>query len=111
MTGAELVSVMDVTAFIVGVASVVLSIVAIVFTILFYVLGRNESKEISQKSQDIATQTNILKSLIDTMLQTSLEMIRDNSKAMQQYLLSTVGQTHDASTSTANSHLGQGEQN
>ena len=46
MNAIGLISVMDLTSFIVGIASVVLSIVAIIVSILFYVLGRNENMEI-----------------------------------------------------------------
>lgn len=101
MSAIELISVMDLTSFIVGIASVVLSIVAIIFSILFYVLGRNENMEISNRSKDIETQTKVLESLVNSLLKTSFDMIRENSNAMHNYMLATVGKTNESNRQQA----------
>lgn len=78
-----------------SIASIVLSIVAIVISVLFYILGKEDSKEIREKAQKIETQTGILNILFERMFSTSFDMIRENSRVMQTYLLNSVGQTND----------------
>lgn len=103
MSTTEFISVMDLTSFIVGIASMVLSIVAIVISILFYVLGRNENIEVSNRAKDIETQTKVLESLVDSLLKTSFDMIRENSSAMHNYMLATVGKTKESGRSQEDS--------
>lgn len=83
----------ELISLIASITSIVLSIVAIVFSFLFYFLGKDDSKEIRDKSQKIEMQTGLLNVLIDKMLNTSFDMIRENSKVMQTYILNSVGQT------------------
>lgn len=83
----------ELLSLIASITSIVLSVVAIVFSILFYFLSKDDSKEIREKSQKIEMQTEVLNVLFDRMLNTSFDMIRENSKAMQTYLLNSVGQT------------------
>ena len=89
----ELISTFDIVSFITAIVSVVLSVVAIVFTILFYYLSKKESDTISTRAQAIETQTGLLRILFDTMLNTSITMIKENSDAMHKYMMATVGQT------------------
>lgn len=93
MSVSEFITTMDVIALISSISSLILSIVAIVISILFYILGKNDSTEICSRAKEIESHTNTLKTLQETMLKTSFEMIRDNSKAMQDYVMASVGKT------------------
>jgi len=97
MTAAELLSIIDVWSFIAAIVSLVLAVVAIIISILFYVLGRNDSKIVQEQAMNIASQTSMLKSLFDTMMKTSFEMIRENSTVMHNYMMATVGKTKETS--------------
>lgn len=93
MCVSEFITTMDVISLISSISSLILSIVAIVISILFYILGKNDSTEISHIAKEIESHTNTLKTLQETMLKTSFEMIRDNSKVMQDYVMASVGKT------------------
>lgn len=97
MTANELISTMDLWSFIAAIVSLVLAVVAIVISVLFYVLGRDDSKAVQERAKDIATQTDVLKSLFDTMMKTSFEMIKENSTVMHNYMMATVGKTNETS--------------
>ena len=88
----------DVFSIVASVVSVILSIVAIVLSVLFYRMGEQSSKDIAEKAKSIDIQTNILKTLIDSLLNTSFQIIRDNNQAMQKYMLSTIGDTKSKTT-------------
>lgn len=98
MVAEEVITTIDWWSLIASIVSVVLSIVAILFSTLFYFLSKSESKEISNKAQGIETQTAILKTVVDTLLSTSFAMIRENSQVMHKYLLGTVGETNESLT-------------
>lgn len=105
----ELISTFNIVSFIAAIVSVVLSIVAIVFTILFYWLSKKESETISTRAQTIETQTELLRVLFDTMLNTSITMIKENSDAMHKYMMATVGQTSASSEKSGDSLEAQGQ--
>lgn len=92
--------VMQWSAFIASIASLVLSIIAIALSILFYILSNKSNKEISETAQKIDEQTNVLNKLFNTMLNTSFEMIKENNSAMQKYIFSSVGKNNDNSEET-----------
>ena len=100
MSVEELISTMDLWSFIAAIVSLVLAIVAIVISVLFYVLGRDDSKMVQERAKDIASQTEVLKSLYDTMMKTSFEMIKENSTVMHNYMMATVGKTDETSKSS-----------
>lgn len=100
MSAEELISTMDLWSFIAAIVSLVLAIVAIVISVLFYVLGRDDSKMVQERAKDIASQTEVLKSLFDTMMKTSFEMIKENSTVMHKYMMATVGKTDETSQSS-----------
>lgn len=105
----ELISTFNIVSFIAALVSVVLSIVAIVFTILFYWLSKKESEMISTRAQAIETQTGLLRILFDTMLNTSITMIKENSDAMHKYMMATVGQTSVSSEKSGDALDAQGQ--
>ena len=105
----ELISTFNIVSFIAAIVSVVLSIVAIVFTILFYWLSKKESETISTRAQTIETQTELLRVLFDTMLNTSITMIKENSDAMHKYMMATVGQTSVSPEKSGESLEAQGQ--
>ena len=72
----------------------------IIISVLFYVLGRDDSKMVQERAKDIASQTEVLKSLFDTMMKTSFEMIKENSTVMHNYMMATVGKTDETSKSS-----------
>jgi hypothetical protein len=106
MTVEDLISTMDLWSFIAAIVSLVLAIVAIVISVLFYVLGRDESKIVQERAKDIASQTEVLKSLFDTMMKTSFEMIKENSTVMHNYMMATVGKTNETSKNSQESDSG-----
>lgn len=89
----NIISTFNIVSFISAIVSVVLSIVAIIFTVLFYFLSKKENEIIAVKAQSIETQTGLLKVLFDKMLNTSINMIKDNSDRIHEMLMKSVGQT------------------
>lgn len=104
----ELVNMMSILGVIASIISVVVSLVAMAISILFYLLGKKESKEISAKTQEIASQTKVLETVTSTLLTTSFAMIRENSQAMQKYLFDSVGTTNESDDDGFSISLGNG---
>ena len=60
-------------------------------------------------AQAIETQTGLLRILFDTMLNTSITMIKENSDAMHKYMMATVGQTSVSSEKSGDALDAQGQ--
>ena len=93
----QLITWFDVVSFIVGIASIVLAIVSLVLSILFYKWGKEASNLSSQLTTNIEAHTKYLKDLFDKMLKTTFEMIRDHNHAMDRKFLDTTGRTEERS--------------
>lgn len=93
----QLITWFDVVSFIVGIASIVLAIVSLVLSILFYKWGKEASNLSSQLTTNIEAHTKYLKDLFDKMLKTTFEMIRDHNHAMDRKFLDTSGRTEERS--------------
>lgn len=93
MKAQELITWFDVVSFIVGVASIVLAIVSLVLSILFYKWGKEASKQSSQLTTNIEAHTKYQKDLFDQMLKTTFDMIRDHNQAMDRRFLDAPGNT------------------
>ena len=87
----QLITWFDVVSFIVGIASIVLAIVSLVLSILFYKWGKEASNLSSQLTTNIEAHTKYLKDLFDKMLNTTFEMIRDHNQAMDRKFLDVPG--------------------
>ena len=87
---------MELLSFIAAIVSLVLAIVAIAFSVLFYILGRKDSMIIQERAKEISSHTEVLKSLFDVMMKTSFDMIKENSTVMHKYMLATVGRTKES---------------
>lgn len=96
MTVDNIVSIMELLSFIAAIVSLVLAIVAIAFSVLFYILGRKDSMTIQERAKEISSHTEVLKSLFDVMMKTSFDMIKENSSVMHKYMLATVGRTKES---------------
>lgn len=93
----QLITWFDVVSFIVGIASIVLAIVSLVLSILFYKWGKEASNLSSQLTTNIEAHTKYLKDLFDKMLNTTFEMIRDHNHAMDRKFLDAPGKTEEKS--------------
>lgn len=93
----QLITWFDVVSFIVGIASIVLAIVSLVLSILFYKWGKEASSVSSQLTTNIEAHTKYLKDLFDKMLNTTFEMIRDHNQAMDRKFLDVPGKTEEKS--------------
>ena len=91
----QLITWFDVVSFIVGIASIVLAIVSLVLSILFYKWGKEASNLSSQLTTNIEAHTKYLKDLFDKMLNTTFEMIRDHNQAMDRKFLDVPGKTEE----------------
>lgn len=89
----QLITLLDVVSFIVGIVSIVLAIVSLGLSILFYKWGAKASMESSQLSTQIEAHTKYLKDLFDQMLKTTFEMIREHNQAMDRRFLDLPGET------------------
>lgn len=107
MNANELISTMDLLSFIAAIVSLILAVVAIAFSVLFYVLGKEDSKIVQERAKDIASQTEVLKSLFDTMMKTSFDMIKENSTVMHNYMMATVGKTNETSKQSHEADSGE----
>lgn len=95
----QLISLFDIVSFIVGIASIVLAVVSLILSILFYKWGKDASEESSRLSTNIEAHTKYLKDLFDQMLRTTFEMIREHNQAMDRRFLNVPGETEAKSQS------------
>lgn len=91
MKSEQLITLFDVVSFMVGIASIVLAIVSLVLSVLFYKWGKEASNMSSQLTTNIEAHTKYLKDLFDQMLNTTFEMIRDHNQAMDRKFLDAPG--------------------
>ena len=89
----QLITTFDVVSFFVGIVSIVLAVVSLVVSILFYRWGKEASKSSTQLTTEIEAHTKYLKDLFDQMLKTTFEMIRDHNQAMDRRFLDAPGET------------------
>lgn len=91
----QLITWFDVVSKKVGIVSIVLAIVSLVLSILFYKWGKEASNLSSQLTTNIEAHTKYLKDLFDKMLNTTFEMIRDHNQAMDRKFLNAPGKTEE----------------
>lgn len=88
-------STIELINFITGICSIVLSIVSITLSTLFYRWSDKNNKETTKLTSDIRSQTDTLVALFDKMFNTSFRMIESQSTAMQNKLFDTKGEVEN----------------
>lgn len=81
----------NVTNFITSIASIILAIVSLVLSILFYRWGNINNKEMTKLYEDIKSKTDSLNALFDKMYNSTFRMVESQNDAMQKKLFNTIG--------------------
>jgi len=81
----------NVVSFITGLASIILAIVSLALSILFYNWGNKNNKEITALNEEIKSKTNSLNTLFDKMYNTTFKMVESQNNAMQNKLFNSIG--------------------
>lgn len=82
----QLISTFDITGFILAIVSVVLAIVLIVFSAIFFWWGKKQNDSASQLTIKIEEKVACLEKLFDNMYDSTYQMVRENNQAMQRQL-------------------------
>lgn len=82
---------MDYISLITGIASIVLAIVSIVFSVLFYRWSDRSNREISEMTHKMDQKTEYLGKLFDKMFSSTFDLVRNQSEAMQHHIFESLG--------------------
>ena len=82
---------MDYISLATGIASIVLAIVSIVFSVLFYRWSDKSNREISEMTQKMDQKTEYLGKLFDKMFSSTFDLVRNQSEAMQHHIFESWG--------------------
>lgn len=88
MTGENIVNTFDMVSFITGIVSIILAIVSLVVTFVFYKWNEKSTEQVRDLSNDVKCKTETLSTLFNKMFDTSFRMIESQSTAMQRKLFS-----------------------
>ena len=82
----QLISTFNVTGFILAIVSVVLAVVSIVFSAIFFWWGKKQNDSASQLTLKIEEKVACLEKLFNKMYDSTYQIVRENNQAMQRQL-------------------------
>lgn len=82
----QLVTLIDITGFVLAIVSVVLAIVSIVFSAIFFWWGKKQNDSASNLTVKIDEKVACLEKLFDKMYDSTYQIVRENNQAMQRHL-------------------------
>lgn len=82
----QLISSFDITGFILAIVSVVLAVVSIVFSAIFFWWGKKQNDSAAQLTAKIEEKVACLEKLFDKMYDSTYQIVRENNQAMQRKL-------------------------
>ncbi len=82
----QLITTFDITGFILALISVVLAVVSIVFSAIFFWWGKKQNDSASQLVVRIEEKVACLEKLFDKMYDSTYQIVRENNQAMQRQL-------------------------
>ncbi|MBQ6305028.1 MAG: hypothetical protein IJK78_00525 [Bacteroidales bacterium] len=82
----QLIYTFDITGFILAIVSVVLAVVSIVFSAIFFWWGKKQNDSASQLTVIIEEKVTCLEKLFDKMYDSTYQIVRENNQAMQRQL-------------------------
>ncbi|MEN7552019.1 hypothetical protein AAG747_29180 [Rapidithrix thailandica] len=83
MNGEEIMNTMDIVAFIASLTSIILAILAIILSIVFYKWSDNSNKDIQKVAQAIDGNTKKIENLFDKLYTDTFGLMKSNVEAMQ----------------------------
>ena len=88
MNADNIISTFDLVSFITGIVSIVLAVVSLIVTFIFYKWNEKSTEHVRELSNDVKCKTETLSTLFNKMFDTSFRMIESQSTAMQKQLFS-----------------------
>lgn len=87
-----------------GIASIVLAVISIMLSLVFYRWSEKHNKDMASMSKTITERTDYLGKLFDKMFDATFSLVKEDSDAMRRHLFST-GETHNTPDKNAQNTL------